>query len=223
MAFSDLWAGANPAFVALSELLQNVQRETGIPPADAASLLRPQLQMCAIRAAVLGAPEVLSGEMTETSVIEVFNEPQWLSLADWLLVNWNTGRLHDHQIYIFWADVMAALDQSQFSRSPDWRGNRGPQAEATSAGTVAAGSLKSRSKRSGGGRPTTRDWDAFWIEVAIWCEKNGFGDEDRQRLQAHMENWCSEHAGDPDTPTHPQTIRARLTKLYAAAHERNSG
>lgn|GEM_PF-3112507 len=223
MAFSDLWAEAIGAWVALSELLQTVQGVTGIPPKDAGSLLRPQLEMCAVRAAVLGAPEVLSGEMSETSFIDVFNEPRWLSPADWLLVQWDTGRLHDHQVYILRADVMALLDPSQFSGRPDRRGNRGPQGEVTSAGAVGAASLKSNSKHIGGGRPPTRDWDAFWIEVAIWCEGNAFGDQDRQRLQSHMEDWCLEHAGNPDKPTHPQTIRAKLGKLYAAARERNPG
>ena len=69
MAFSDLWAEAIGAWVALSELLQTVQGVTGIPPKDAGSLLRPQLEMCAVRATVLGAPEVLSGEMSETAIV----------------------------------------------------------------------------------------------------------------------------------------------------------
>ena len=213
MAFSDLWAEAIGAWVALSELLQTVQGVTGIPPKDASSLLRPQLEMCAVRAAVLGAPEVLSGEMSETSFIDVFNEPRWLSPADWLLVQWDTGRLHDHQVYILRADVMAVLDPSQFSGSPDWRDNRGPQGEVTSAGPVGAASLKSNSKHIVGGRPAKYDWEAFWIEVALYADLNDLKPEYRSELQSHMRDWCDKTwVSAPDDAT----IRARLQRLFGA-------
>lgn len=72
--------------------------------------------------------------------------------------------------------------------------------------------------RGRGGAPARHDWDAFWIEVAIWCEPNGFGPGERTRLQAHMTEWAAINATNPDNPLNPSTIRKKLKALFTRAN-----
>jgi hypothetical protein len=72
-----------------------------------------------------------------------------------------------------------------------------------------------------GGRPVQHDWDSFWIEVAIWVEKNSFDENYKKDLVKYMADWSARTATDPDKALHPQTIRKKVADLYARAHARN--
>jgi len=67
------------------------------------------------------------------------------------------------------------------------------------------------------GRPARHDWDAFWIEVAIFTALNGSDQADRERLQKEMVEWTSTNWPDPPDPA---TIRGKLKKLFDAASKR---
>jgi hypothetical protein len=66
--------------------------------------------------------------------------------------------------------------------------------------------------RTTGGKPTKHDWDAFWIELALYASANDLFDVERTEVQRHMEQWSAEHMSDP-TPN-PATVRAKIKKLY---------
>jgi hypothetical protein len=68
-----------------------------------------------------------------------------------------------------------------------------------------------------GGRTPRHDWDAFWIEVALFMADNGRDVQDRERLQAQMVKWTAEQW---ESPPDPATIRAKLKALYEAASKR---
>lgn len=67
------------------------------------------------------------------------------------------------------------------------------------------------------GRPPQHDWDAIWIEVALFMADNGSDTQDRERLQTQMAKWTAERW---KTPPDPATIRAKLKALYDAASKR---
>ena len=64
-----------------------------------------------------------------------------------------------------------------------------------------------------GGRPTTYDWDTFWIEVVRFVDLNGLDAEVRLKCQKHMESWTAEKW---ENPPGESTIRGKLAKLFAA-------
>jgi hypothetical protein len=69
-----------------------------------------------------------------------------------------------------------------------------------------------------GGSPPKHDWEAFWIQVAIWAARNDLVKEDRPRLQKHMTDWT---ATQWPTPPDPATIRKKLSALFNAAAAQN--
>jgi hypothetical protein len=66
--------------------------------------------------------------------------------------------------------------------------------------------------RPTGGRPVTRDWDAFWIEVAHYAAINDLELEHRPELQRHMQEWS---ARESTSPMDESSIRRKLAQLYA--------
>jgi hypothetical protein len=70
------------------------------------------------------------------------------------------------------------------------------------------------SPRGAGGAPVRYDWDAFWIELAIWTENNGLEEFDRSRLHRHMVVWAARQWSDPPDES---TIRGKLKRFYENA------
>jgi hypothetical protein len=62
----------------------------------------------------------------------------------------------------------------------------------------------------GGGRPR-HDWDASWIEVALYAAKHDLDLKHRQELQAHMVAWAAKTLCKPPDDA---TIRLRLAQLF---------
>ena len=79
---------------------------------------------------------------------------------------------------------------------------------------ATATTTKVEPRRAAGGAPPKHNWDAFWIQVSIWTEQWGFGEDDRPRLQKHLEAWTAERFCNPPDPS---TIRKKLAQLYQAA------
>jgi hypothetical protein len=71
-------------------------------------------------------------------------------------------------------------------------------------------------RRAPGGAPPRHDWDAFWIEVCIWSEANGFEERDRPALQKLMQDWTAKKWSEPPDAS---TIRKKLAQLYKRSRE----
>lgn len=83
-----------------------------------------------------------------------------------------------------------------------------PPGEAPSAST----------RRGAGGRKTTHDWDAFWIEAFLHGDKAGFEGEEWAAFSKHMQEW-SAGMGSKDQPD-VSTVRRKLALLKAAMNQR---
>ena len=70
-----------------------------------------------------------------------------------------------------------------------------------------------------GGRKTTHDWDAFWIEALLHGDEVGFvGEEKWAAFSKHMQEW-SAGMGSKDQPD-VSTVRRKLALLKAAMNQR---
>jgi len=194
---ADLWASTPGARVSLADLPDTVERELRIIKSEAIRALRHPLEMGFVHARVEGWLD--TSQQFEDSEDWVWSEriggPDLIALEGWQHVNWNEGTLAGHPISVRWDHVVREL--------------------ATLAARVQRDSNKATgsAKRAAGGATPRHDWEAFWIEVALYAAKNDLNPEHRLELQRHMVDWTAHMWPEPPDPA---TIRARLKKLYDA-------
>jgi len=69
-----------------------------------------------------------------------------------------------------------------------------------------------KGRRSPGGRPTIHDWDAFWIEVALYAARHDLVRDRRPELQRYMQEWAANRSDDRQMDD--STIREKLRSLF---------
>jgi len=213
MAVDDPWVEAVGIWVRLKDLVVTVERETEIPQAEAVRVLRPALESGLILAEVVGWPDRVDGSLEEWAVVERIDDPERVSPEGWQHVDWKSGTLNDYQIRVRWADVKQALNQSAIKLRLELHKISGQRADPSVSGVAGATAIEPPMRRSGGGAPPKHDWEAFWIEVALFAEKNELDPTHRSELQKHMVDWT---AGTSLKPPDEATIRSRLARLYKA-------
>jgi len=110
-------------------------------------------------------------------------------------MDWQNGTIFGCEVKVRWEQVVRAL--APVSAEEERR---------TGAMTETV--------RSIGGKPPRRDWDAFWIEVALYVSANDLFQTERTEVQRHMAEWSAEHMEDPAPDL--ATVRAKIRKLYDA-------
>jgi hypothetical protein len=197
-ADANPWSNAVGAWVPLADLLQVVERELGIPQAEAARALRHPLESYQIRAEVVGWGErfCMSPHPPPDRSAWVLREggrPYRVSQEGWKHADWAAGTLDGYPVRVLWEHVKLQLPTIELRQTPE--------------------TAKPERSNDAGGRPPKHDWDAFWIEVAHYAAANDLEPQHRQELQRYMEDWT---ASKWPSPPEPATIRARLAKLYKA-------
>lgn len=110
------------------------------------------------------------------------------------------------------SDLARCLDAKRIPPEPRERPANGPMGSAPNAVPVEAAAPP----RGLGGRPTSHDWDAFWIEVAHFVAENGLAPDNRAALQQHLYKWTAQSWKQPPDES---TIRKRLQRLYGRSGE----
>jgi hypothetical protein len=198
----ELWASTVGAWPMLSKLPATIGRVLGIPKSDAIPVLRPTLESGFIHAQVLGWSEP-SSDWVWTDRID---DPERLSTEGWQHVDWKDGTQAGHPIRVRWDHVQQEL-ATLTARAQRERRQRSQTAAATSA------------TKSAGAAPPRHDWDAFWIEVALYAAKHDLEVRHRPELQAHMVAWA---ASTSPKPPDDATIRSRLARLFKAVAANDS-
>jgi len=203
---NDPWDKAPGAWVMLADLFARIKKELNIGPEEAAMTLRGPLEGLRIRAELIGwggpfTPNWVGPGAPAFRGLSMNDQAYRVSSDGWNMVDWTSGTLCEHRIKLLWSDVRREL------RPLAWDQH------------VTTSKAISPSKRKPGpGAPVKYDWDAFWIEVALWTAEWNLEEQDRTRLQKHMEGWTAETMSPaPDA----STIRGKLAKLYAAGRARN--
>jgi hypothetical protein len=199
MGKENPWLDTVPAWVPLADLLPTIEKHLGIPRDQATKPLRKALEELDINTAL--------DDNGDTRTAQRANLGPWfyhsqegspgafaVSHQGWTRVDWLAGTLAGYVIRVCWKQVeqilapMAAKDDEE------------------------VGVLKIGPVRSAAGRPPKHDWDAFWIEVAIFASGNDLIEDAAQReLRSHMVQWSAEHMGFPAPD--PTTVRKKLQKL----------
>jgi hypothetical protein len=204
MAHADIWASAIGAWVPLANLLSVIEQETSVSPDEAARVLREPLESCNIDAEVVNSSGPFDYRCNSIYAKRVgLPDPDRLSPQDWRHVDWAAGTLGGHTIRVRWTDVIEQLRQVGLSL---------PSSDRKLTALAAQNTAKQNAtERPRGGAPPRHDWDAFWIEVALYAAKHDIDPARRRDLQQHMVEWATGELQD-----HPDeaTIRARLRRLY---------
>ncbi len=129
-------------------------------------------------------------------------DPDRLSPEDWRHVDWTASTLGGLKIRVRWAGVIHLLEQAGLLRSHD------PRLAALSPTGPAK---QDAPVRGSGGAPPRHDWDAFWIEVALYAAQHDLDPARRRDLQQHMVEWARRELPDPPDEA---TIRTRLRRLF---------
>lgn len=191
------WASAVPAWVTLAQLLVYVERELGIPHDRAANALRAPLESFAVRTAVFGY-SASAGSRIRKDWIASDQSPghptgYCISQQGWAHVDRINGSLAGCEVLVCWRHVVGELSLL-------------PHMNLRSASQGSAGQ-----SQSVGGAPARYDWEAFWIEVALYAAKHDLSPEYRHELHKHMVAWAArEWASVVDEAT----IRGRLSRLF---------
>ena len=111
------------------------------------------------------------------------------------------GSRSRHPIAVYWTDVET------------WAKPRVERQSKQLAREAEEKASEAKAARNTGGTPLKHDWDGFWIEVALYAEKNELDPAHRPELQRHMEDWTARTSPKPPDGA---TIRARLARLYTA-------
>jgi hypothetical protein len=190
-----------PCTKGIADLLTIVETELGIPRRHAARTLRLARERLEIDTALDDKLDSLAYRregLTPWVQLSRSDIPGTVAVshAGWAHVDWNTGTLANYVVRVCWEQVVQTLAPISPKESKE------------------GGEQEVRSIRSTGGKPPKHDWDAFWIEVALYASKNDLIGVERTELQQHMERWSAEHMSDP-TPN-PATVRAKIKKLYDA-------
>jgi hypothetical protein len=211
---ADPWSEAVGAWVPLASLADTVARELGVSSIEASKILRGPLESGCIETRVVGwEGDPWWGPPRECD--KWVNDARQLgavfvavSDAGWQHVAWTSGAIAGCRIDVLWQHVLEQLN------APTALLMRQLLKEAKEEAAVSAGEKRSAPQ---GGRPPKYDWDAFWIEIAIYAALNNLEEGHRSELQTHMMKWAAEHWADPPEDA---TIRGRLRKLYEAARGR---
>jgi hypothetical protein len=198
----DLWRDALPAWVPLEDLLRLIERELGVAAERARSPVLQALHRHEIDAVLVDPGRQLTedtiglGAWTYRTMILSAPSDVGVSSKGWDMVDLRHGTLGGYVVKVCWAQVSEVVDPLRDK----------PSAELEKQVVVGRGA---------GGKPLQHDWDGFWIEVALYADKNDLDAAHRNELQKHLEEWSASEMRDP-APT-PATIRTKLSRLYKAA------
>jgi hypothetical protein len=135
-------------------------------------------------------------------------DPERISPKGWEYVNWKKGTLAGHPVRVRWEHVQQELATLAPNMGLDQRE------------LPSGGSRPGRATARAGGAPPRHDWDAFWIEVALYAAKHDLDPDPAHRrdLQQHMVEWAARELDEA-------TIRGRLSRLFqvVAANWRAAG
>jgi hypothetical protein len=196
---AELWADALGAWVLLSKLPTTIERVLAIPKSGAIPVLRLALEIGDIHAQVLGWSDSLQ-EGSDWVWTDRNDNSVRLTTEGWQHVDWKRGTLAGHSIRVRWDHVRQKL--ATLTAKVQREQKQGP---SDAGGAVRQGA------RTAGGAPPRHDWDAFWIEVALYAAKNDLDPNYRQELQAHTVAWAAETSSEPPDDA---TIRSKLARLF---------
>jgi hypothetical protein len=207
------------AWVPLGELWTLLERHEGIPRAEAEPLLIPIIEAGhSIDHEVVreGLPRVAMHPPSGQRPLVVAGGP-WaggdgrcrLTREGWHEVDWDAGTIAGARILVRWSSAVATVRSERKDRA-----RREASAQIT-AGSAAAAALTEQATpppaKTPGGRPVKHDWDAFWIEVALYAAKEDLQHQYRADLARHMKEWFGRQSPDPPDET---TIEKKLKRLW---------
>jgi hypothetical protein len=195
--------------VTYAELAKRLRAELQTEAEDEAQIERARQELLeALRAARLtawGKPNTRQGQPNPLAQFEAIPASVFIdeavSITEWATVSADPN--HPTAIYSY--------------HGPTFREVRFHSAEvltvwpAEPPETAISNHLADAAPRTRGGRPVQHDWDAFWIQVAMFAAENGLYAEERTKLQRHMQDWTAQHWPEISDPA---TIRARIRRLF---------
>jgi hypothetical protein len=196
---SDFWWSAVGEWEPLADLLDIIEREMKIAPAEAAALLRSALETNEIPTDVPDwvepkgyhdAPEPRAGWVIQDGTAG--RDVNQISPRGWPNVDWTRGSLNGHQIRVPWTRVKAYLTErlqvAVGAPSPD--------------SSVSVGK---------GGRTPIYDWVAFNREAVRGAILHSF--DSRADMSKYLRSWVAEAwSVQPDE----RTLQRKLADLYPA-------
>ena len=208
------WAGAVGVWEPLITLMKTVEREFGIAADEAAKALRYPLENYEIATRLVDyeGPLSMHGPGGRDLISwDDKSDDYSVTQAGWQHVDMKAGTLRGYKIEVLWAHITRALAPLIDAET------RRKNAVAAGVARAKAGAPTGEKDRTTGGRPPKHNWDAFWIEVAIYADANDLNEKHRPELQTQLVKWAAEHWVDPPDDA---TIRKKLATLYNTARNR---
>jgi hypothetical protein len=169
---SDPWSKAVGAWVPLADLLVTIEKELGVPQADAARTLRHPLESYAVYTQVVG----LNGPASSTRHSKWFAQGHpanshhyCVSQEGWSHVDWSAGTLAGYRIEVRWAHVVEQLA----TLAAAVKRRRASEAEAV--------------RRKGGGARNEADEVNIWMRAYV----QGWNDVGRKPKREETLKLCS--------------------------------